>query len=75
MSHILSEIKYSLLSFFRNKSSLFWTFGFPILMFLLIGFMYSVQAGPMTLNYVDNDHSQASGAFIDALNATGRRQP
>ena len=71
MSKILAEIKYSLLMFFRNRSSMFWTFGFPILMLLLIGFMYSVQSGPLTLNYVDNDHTAASGAFIDALNATG----
>jgi ABC-2 type transport system permease protein len=71
MSKILSEIKYSLLMFFRNKGNVFWTFGFPIVMLLLIGFMYSVQSGPLTLNYADNDHSQASGAFIQALNATG----
>jgi len=71
MSKILAEIKYSLLMFFRNRGNVFWTFGFPILMLLLMGFMYSVQAGPITLNYADNDHSQASGAFIQALNATG----
>ncbi|HEY3421600.1 MAG TPA: ABC transporter permease [Methanocellaceae archaeon] len=74
MSKIVAEIKYSLLSFFRNKSNLFWTFGFPIVMFLLMGFMYSMQGGQMTLNYVDNDHSQGSAAFIDALNSTGAVQ-
>jgi ABC-2 type transport system permease protein len=71
MSKIVAEIKYSLLSFFRNKGNLFWTFGFPIVMFLLMGFMYSMQGGPMTLYYVDNDHSQASASFLDSLNATG----
>jgi ABC-2 type transport system permease protein len=71
MSKILSEIKYSLLMFFRNKGNLFWTFGFPVVMLLLMGFMYNLQSGPLTLNYVDNDHSQMSGAFIQALNATG----
>ena len=71
MSRIVSEVKYSLLAFFRNKGNLFWTFGFPIVMFLLMGFMYSMQGGPMTLYYVDNDHSQASAAFLDSLNATG----
>ena len=40
-------------------------------MLLLMGFMYSVQGGPLTLNYVDNDHSQTSAAFLDSLNATG----
>ncbi len=71
MSKILTEIKYSLLMFFRNKGNLFWTFGFPIVMLLLMGFMYSIQSGPLTLNYADNDHTQMSSAFIDALNATG----
>ena len=71
MSRIVSEVKYSLLAFFRNKGNLFWTFGFPIVMFLLMGFMYSMQSGPMTLYYADNDHSQASAAFLDSLNATG----
>ncbi len=71
MSRIVSEVKYSLLSFFRNKGNLFWTFGFPIVMFLLMGFMYSMQSGPMTLYYVDNDHTQASATFLDSLNATG----
>jgi ABC-2 type transport system permease protein len=71
MSRIVSEVKYSLLAFFRNKGNLFWTFGFPIVMFLLMGFMYSMQGGAMTLYYADNDHSQASADFLAALNATG----
>lgn len=71
MSKILSEIKYNLIMFFRNKGNLFWTFGFPIVMILLMGFMYSLQSGPLTLNYADNDHSQVSEEFIRALNATG----
>ncbi|HTX44510.1 MAG TPA: ABC transporter permease [Methanocella sp.] len=71
MSKVLSEIKYSLLMFFRNKGNLFWTFGFPVVMLLLMGFMYNLQSGPLTLNYADNDHSQMSSAFIQALNATG----
>lgn len=71
MSKMPTEIKYSLLMFFRNKGNLFWTFGFPIVMLLLMGFMYSVQSGPLTLNYADNDHSQTSASFIQALNATG----
>ncbi len=74
MSKMLTEIKYSLLMFFRNKGNLFWTFGFPIVMLLLMGFMYSVQSGPLTLNYADNDHTQMSNEFIAALNATGAVQ-
>lgn len=71
MSRIIAEIKYSLIMFFRNKGNLFWTFGFPIVMLLLMGFMYNLQSGPLTLNYADNDHSQMSAEFIQALNATG----
>lgn len=71
MSKILAEIKYSLLMFFRNKSVMFWTFGFPVIMLLLMGMMYGLQSGPMTLNYADDDHSASSEAFINTLNATG----
>ncbi len=71
MSKILSEVRYSLIMFFRNKGNLFWTFGFPVVMLLLMGFMYNLQSGPLTLSYADKDHSQMSGAFIEALNSTG----
>jgi hypothetical protein len=62
MGKILTEIKYSLLMFFRNKGNLFWTFGFPVVMLLLMGFMYNLQSGPLTLSYADDDHSQTSRA-------------
>jgi ABC-2 type transport system permease protein len=71
MKKLTSEIKYSLMSFFRNKGAVFWTFGFPIVLFIIIGFIYGSQSGPMVLYYLDRDHSQASGAFLNALNATG----
>ena len=71
MSKILAEIKYSLLMFFRNKGNMFWTFGFPVIMLLLMGMMYGLQSGPLTLSYANDDGSASSMAFVDALNATG----
>ncbi|HMK46319.1 MAG TPA: ABC transporter permease [Methanocella sp.] len=71
MSRILSEIKYSLLQFARNRGSMLFILGFPMLLFLVIGFMYSTQGGPMTLYYADNDGSSASAAFVQALNIPG----
>jgi ABC-2 type transport system permease protein len=71
MRKMIAEIRYSLTSFYRNKGGMFWTFGFPIMLFVIIGFMYGQQGGPMTLYYLDNDHSQSSRAFLDALNRTG----
>lgn len=70
MSKILTEVKYSLISFTRNKSGMFWAFGFPVILLIILGFMYG-QPGTLTLYYVDHDCSQASNAFIDALGSTG----
>lgn len=71
MSRILAEIKYSLVQFARNRSSMLFILGFPLLLFLVIGFMYSTQGGPLTLYYVDDDKTNASAVFIQALNVPG----
>ena len=68
MGKILTEIKYSLLMFFRNRGSALFIVGFPLILFVVIGFMYSFQSGPMSLYVLDNDHSPASAAFVQALN-------
>src|SRR5271157_272078 len=70
MVRLLSDIKYSLLAFFRNKGAVFWTFIFPIILFVLLGFLLGGTSGPLTLYYNDSDHSQMSGVFIDAMNST-----
>ena len=74
MVRLLSDIKYSLLAFFRNKGAVFWTFIFPIILFVLLGYLFQGATGPLTLYYQDNDHSQMSAAFIQALNSTNAVQ-
>lgn len=44
MRKMLAEIRYSLTMFARNTGGMFWTFGFPIMLFVILGFMYSPQA-------------------------------
>jgi ABC-2 type transport system permease protein len=71
MSRIITDIKYNLKETFRNKMSIFWIFIFPIILFLLFGYIFGGQSGSITLYYQDNDESQMSSEFIHALNTTG----
>lgn len=71
MSRLITDIKYSLLAYFRNKGALFWTLVFPIILFLLIGYLFGGTSGPLTLYYHDSDGSELSKAFVAALNSTG----
>jgi ABC-2 type transport system permease protein len=71
MSMILTDIIYNLKMFFRNKMVMFWIFAFPVILFLLFGYLLGGQQGTMTVYYVDHDGSATSKAFLDALNATG----
>ena len=70
MSRITTDIKYSLIQFFRNRQSVFFAFIFPIMFLALAWFLFGGQSGPQTLYYVDGDGSQASMAFIGSLNST-----
>ena len=74
MSRVLAEIKYGLIQFARNRGSMLFILGFPVILFLVIGFMYTFQGGPLTLYYVDNDQTNASAAFVQALNIPGAVQ-
>ncbi len=70
MSRITTDIKYSLIQFFRNRQSVFFAFIFPIMFLALAWFLFGGQSGPQTLYYIDEDGSQASIAFIGSLNST-----
>ncbi len=70
MVRLLNDIKYSLTAFFRNKGAVFWTFIFPIILFVLLGYLLGGTSSPLTVYYNDNDHTQMSGAFINAMNTT-----
>ena len=65
---LLTEVKYSLRSFFRNKGAVFWTCLFPIVILLLLGFVMGGGSGTYTLYYNDSDGSQTSHAILDTLN-------
>lgn len=67
MVRLFTDIKYSLLGYFRNKGALFWTLIFPIILFLLMGFLFGGQSGPITVYYQDNDHSAMSRQIVDGL--------
>lgn len=71
MSGFTIDIKYTFLSFFRNKRLVFWLFIFPIILFLLFGYIFGSQSNSINLYYQDNDGSQTSNAFIQGLNSTG----
>ncbi len=71
MSRVAADIKYDLKSTFRNKGMVFWIFIFPIVLFLLFGYIFGSQSGSITLYYMDHDASQTSNSFIQSLNATG----
>lgn len=70
MSRITTDIKYSFKETFRDRMNIFWMFIFPIILFLLFGYIFGGQSGSITLYYQDNDGSQMSNAFIQALNST-----
>ena len=67
----------ALRTWFRSKSTLFWTLAFPILLMLLFGAIFSVTEDPRFDFYVQNQDiidgsaSAASLTFISMLNNTG----
>jgi ABC-2 type transport system permease protein len=70
MSRIITDIKYSLIQFFRNPQSVFFAFIFPVMFLALAWFLFGGQSGPQALYYVDGDGSQASIAFLGSINST-----
>ena len=67
----------ALRTWFRSKSTLFWTLAFPILLMLLFGAIFSVSEDPRFDFYVQNQDvidgvsSSLSNTFIVMLNETG----
>ncbi len=66
----LEVARKDLLSFFRSKSTLFWTLAFPILMMLLFSSMFGGRGAMFTVAVVDRDGGTISRAFLDGLNST-----
>jgi len=65
------DVLCSLKMLFRNKAWIFFTFAFPLVFFLIFGYLLGAPAGATTLYFVDHDNTATSTAFINALNATG----
>jgi ABC-2 type transport system permease protein len=74
MSMIYTDLVYNLKMFYRNKVIIFWLIGFPIILFLLFGYLLGGAQGTYTLHYIDHDGSATSKTFLYALNATGAVQ-
>ncbi len=70
-NRVLTALKADVKGFWRNKSNVFWTIAFPLLLILLFG---AIFAGSGTVNVPiavqDQSDSVASHAFLDALNQT-----
>ena len=71
MSRLLNEIKYGLITFYRNKNTVFWAFAFPVMIMFFMILVFGNQSSPLTLYYADHDGSQASRSFLASLNSTG----
>jgi hypothetical protein len=55
---------------FRSGASLFWLFGFPLLIGLFFGAMFGERRGgiePLAVGLVDEDQTEASRAFAEQL--------
>lgn len=70
ISRILTDVKYSLIQFIRNRQSVFFAFVFPVIFLVVLGFLLGGQSGPQALYYADASGSQASIAFLGSLNST-----
>jgi len=69
MNLIIHMAKKDLISFFRSKSTVFWTLAFPLMMMFLFSSMFG---GSVTykIAYVNNDSGKLSEALLKALNST-----
>jgi ABC-2 type transport system permease protein len=76
MSHVAIDLKASVKSFARNKSTIFWTIAFPSVLILLFGAIFSYSSVKYDL-YVQNQDlvngkpTYWSTYLIDALNISG----
>lgn len=77
MKRIPAIVTGALKTWFRSKSTLFWTLAFPILLMLLFGAIFSFSEDPRFEFYVQNQDlidgqpSPLSSTFVDMLNETG----
>lgn len=71
-NRILVAIKGEVKTFYRNKSTIFWTVAFPVLLILLFGAIFSGGGtGKVDIAVQDLSDSPSSHAFVDSLLQTG----
>lgn len=75
MSHVVIDLKASLKSFWRDKSTIFWTLAFPTVLILLFGAIFSQSSIKYDLyiqnqDVIDGKITYWSGNLIDILNST-----
>ncbi|MCD6348508.1 MAG: ABC transporter permease [Candidatus Korarchaeota archaeon] len=71
MNPILQMAKKDLISFFRSKSTIFWTLAFPLMMMLLFSSMFGGGGGARyKIALVNEDHGMLASVFVKALNST-----
>ncbi len=73
MNPIIYMAKKDLISFFRSKSTVFWTLAFPLIMMFLFSSMFG---GGITyrIAYVNRDSGDLSQVLLKALNSTNITQ-
>ena len=75
MSHVVIDLKASLKSFWRDKSTIFWTLAFPTVLILLFGAIFSQSSIKYDLylqnqDVIDGTVSYWSKNLVDILNST-----
>jgi ABC-2 type transport system permease protein len=76
VSHIVVDLKASVRSFARNKSTIFWTIAFPSVLILLFGAIFSYSSVKYDLylqnqDLVDGKPTYWSSSLIGVLNSSG----
>jgi ABC-2 type transport system permease protein len=72
MKRVFADLKAYGKQFLRSKIGTFFTFGFPILLILLFGAIFSgAEDLTITLHIQDEDDSVMSKTFIEIMNSTG----
>jgi ABC-2 type transport system permease protein len=75
VSHIVIDLRASLKSFLRNKSTIFWTIAFPCVLILLFGAIFSYSSVKYDLylqnqDLVDGKPTYWSNVLINTLNSS-----
>jgi len=75
MSHVVLDLKASVKTFSRNKSTMFWTIAFPSVLMLLFGAIFSQSTMKYDLYVQNQDMANGNGTYwsqtlITVLNST-----